>query len=161
MTERGLADRLGISVEEARDYISRYFERYPAVRDHIDRLVRESTERGSVTTILGREIQIQGLRSAMRPRLEQARREAINRPIQGSAADMLKKAMVAIHRRLKTDGFRSRMILTVHDEVILEGPPDELDGVRKLVTEEMEQAIPLAVPVEVNTSAGASWAELA
>jgi DNA polymerase-1 len=161
MTERGLADRLGISVEEAGDYISRYFERYPAVRDHIDRLVREATERGSVTTVLGREIQIQGLKSAMRPRLEQARREAINRPIQGSAADLLKKAMVAIHRRLGEQGLQSRMILTVHDEVILEGPEEELDTVKALVTKEMEEAIPLAVPVKVNTSAGRSWAELA
>jgi DNA polymerase-1 len=160
MTERGLADRLGIPVEEAADYRERYFARYPKVREHIERLVSEATARGWVTTLLGREIHIHGLKSSNRLQVEQARREAINRPIQGSAADMLKKAMVAIAGRLEKEKLHSRMILTVHDEVILEGPESELEAVGSIVVEAMEQAIPLMVPVVANTSWGRSWAAL-
>jgi DNA polymerase-1 len=160
MTEHGLADRLGIGVEEARDYMNRYFDRYPLVREHIHRTIDEATKKGYVTTLLGRRIDVSGLKSPNRNVVQNAQRAAINAPIQGTAADMLKRAMVGIARRLQQGSFRSRMILTVHDEVILETPEEEIDRVMKLTVNEMETALPLTVPVEVNTKSGLNWASL-
>jgi DNA polymerase I len=154
----GLSERLGISRSEAQDYIDRYFGRYCGVKGYVDGVLAEAAEQGYVRTLLGRRIDVGGINSPKRMEAQNASRVATNAPVQGSAADLLKKAMVGVHRRLKD--FRSRLILTVHDEVVLDCPQDELEPVRTLVEEEMTGAMSLSVPLEVDMHWGSNWAAL-
>ncbi len=158
MSAYGLADRLGIERAEAERYITRYFERYAGVKDYIQGVVEEARKAGAVRTLLGRRIEVGNVDSPRRMEAENARRVAINAPVQGSAADLLKKAMVGIDRRL--DGRRSRLILTVHDEVVLDCPEEELDWARAMVREEMTGALDLSVALEVDVRWGPNWAAL-
>jgi len=159
MSPFGLASDLGISQEEAVLYIDRYFQIHHGVKAFIDRTVQEARERGFVTTLWGRRRAIPELQSSNQAVRQLGERLAINSPIQGSAADLIKLAMIAIFRRLRTEGFKTRMILQIHDELLFEVPEAELDEARKLASEEMERAASLRVPLKVDLGVGANWAE--
>jgi len=155
----GLARRLNISVEEAGAFISDYFKRFSGVKEFMDRMIREAEERGYVTTIMGRRRYLPDLNHKSRSVREFARRTAINSPVQGSAADIIKIAMIDIFGELARRVLKSRMIIQVHDELVFEVYKDELEEVKELVKEKMEQAIVLRVPVVVDVSTGSNWFE--
>lgn len=155
----GLSSQLGVSQQEAKKYIEAYFARFQGVKAYIDRTVAEAKANGYVTTLLGRRRPIPELRSSDPTQRSFGERIAMNSPIQGTAADVIKLAMLAVHRRLTTEDLGAKMLLQVHDELILELPESELDAVRRLVTEEMEQVIELAVPLKVDIGIGKTWRE--
>jgi DNA polymerase-1 len=159
MGPQRLANELGIPLPDAQRYIANYFERYAGVRRYVDAAIAEARERGYATTILGRRRPIPELRSHERGVAQAAERVASNTPIQGSAADLIKKAMVAIDRRLTEAGVAGGMILQVHDELLLEVPEGISQTVQKAVREEMEGVMALAVPLRVDVGVGRSWAE--
>jgi DNA polymerase-1 len=158
----GLAPRLGISREEAAKFIDSYFSRYPKVAEYQAKLLNQCLRTQYVSTILGRRRHITGIRpNSTYQQRNQPEREAINMEIQGSAADLIKKAMLNIHRRLKgTPEFRARMLLQIHDELVFEMPPEELHAVARMVSEEMTAALPLEVPLKVDVAAGKNWLDV-
>jgi DNA polymerase-1 len=161
MSPVGLAVRLGIDRETAAKFIDDYFARFPAVQQYQARLLADCHRTGHVSSILGRRRTISGVRAkATYKGLNQPEREAVNMEIQASAADMMKRAMLGVHRRMTKEGLRARMLLTVHDELVFEAPPDEVQTLAKLACEEMIAALPLEVPVEVDVSAGANWLDV-
>ena len=160
MSAWGLARELGMERKKASEFINRYFDRYPGVRKYMNDTVKMARKQGQVTTILGRRRLIPEIRSRIKSIREFAERTAINTPIQGSAADIIKLAMLRVHEYLENNGLRSKMLLQVHDELVLEVPDDELDRVKKAVSGIMESAITLSVPLTVNISCGKNWAEM-
>jgi DNA polymerase-1 len=156
----GLAKRLGMTQEEAGAFIDGYFGRYPGVAAFQQKLLDDARKNRYVTTILGRRRSIEGIRpqSSYRQR-NQAEREALNTVIQGSAADLIKQAMLRIHRRLAQDGLAARMLLQIHDELVFETPAEEALPLAALVTEEMTTALSLNVPLKVDVAAGPNWLE--
>jgi DNA polymerase I len=159
MGPQRLANELGIALVEAQRYIASYFDRYAGVRRYLEVVVSEARERGYASTILGRRRPIPELRSPERGVAQAAERVATNTPIQGSAADLIKKAMVAIERRLATAGVAGGMVLQVHDELLLEVEEGARDSVCAAVREEMEGVMELAVPLRVDLGVGRTWAE--
>jgi DNA polymerase-1 len=157
ISDFGLARNTGVSMSEARTFIEAYFARYPKVREYMDRSIETARQYGYVTTILGRRRGIPEINSRIRARRGFAERTAINTPIQGSAADIIKLAMVRIYKRLQEEGLVSRLILQVHDELIFEIPPDEEAVMKELVRCEMEGVINLKVPLKVEIDVGKSW----
>ncbi|HLA69128.1 MAG TPA: DNA polymerase I [Bacteroidota bacterium] len=155
----GLSRRLEISQGEAKEIIERYFERFPKVREYIDSTIKQAHKDGYVSTLLGRRRYLPELRSRNHNLRSNAERQAINMPIQGSSADMIKAAMVSIDRVLLKDGLSSHMILQVHDELVFDIPKDEETDMRKLVTREMKEALQLSVPVEIEIGVGKNWLE--
>ncbi len=160
ISEFGLARNTGVTMGEARMFIESYFARYPKVREFMDRSIETARQYGYVTTILGRRRAIPEINSRIRARRGFAERTAINTPIQGSAADIIKLAMVRIFERLKKEGLLSRLILQVHDELIFEIPPEEESHMMELVRSEMECVISLKVPLQVEIDVGKSWFEV-
>jgi len=158
-TPFGLAKQLGIDQEEAARFIDTYFEGYPGIEGFLDRVLADCRRNGYVSTILGRRRAIRGVRADAGRQRNLAERTAINTVIQGSAADLIKEAMIAIHRRLPREPSAARMLLQIHDELIFEVPADELDDLARLVAEEMIAARPLNVPVKVDIKAGPNWAD--
>jgi DNA polymerase-1 len=158
MEAYGLGQRLNISTEEAAEILDAYFEAFPAVKAYMERTVKEARERGYTETLFGRRRQIPELLSSNYRIRQAGERQAMNAGIQGLAADIFKVALVAIDGALESGEHRSRLILQVHDEVLLEVPPDEHDGVADLVVREMAGAAALRVPLEVNLTFGSSWA---
>ncbi|MEJ5310363.1 MAG: DNA polymerase I [Anaerolineae bacterium] len=159
----GLSKQVGISVEEADAFIKRYFERFPRVRAYMEQVQREVAERGYVDTLLNRRRFFPELApdSNIPAQQRQAlQRMAINTPIQGSAADIIKLAMLRTHRMLKESGLRTRMILQVHDELVLEAPEDEQERAIALLREAMGQAFELIVPLKVDVEVGTNWEEM-
>ncbi|TMB02253.1 MAG: DNA polymerase I, partial [Deltaproteobacteria bacterium] len=153
------ARELGVSQAEAAAYIARYLGRYPGVRAFIDATIAEARARGYVTTVLGRRRYLPEL-GARDPAVRQfAERAATNTPIQGSAADLIKLAMLEVRRRLATAGGGARLLLQVHDELLLEVPADRLAAVESAVRDAMERVFPLRVPLEVDVRHGANWSE--
>ncbi|MDI6872979.1 DNA polymerase I [Candidatus Solincola sp.] len=159
MSPFGLAEQLGIDTEEAERYIEAYFRKYPQVRAYLDRVVEEATRTGYVTTLLGRRREIPELLEGNHRLRRLGERLAFNTPIQGSAADIIKVAMVRVHRRIRQEGLTSRMILQVHDELVFDVEKGEEEAVEELVREEMENAYPLEVPLRVEVGKGPSWYE--
>jgi DNA polymerase-1 len=157
LTDFGLADRLQIPREEAAVFIATYFERFPAVRQFIERTIAQAIEQGYVTTLLGRRRQIPELRARNRQQHALGERLAINTVIQGTAADIIKVAMVRCHS--STAALRSRLILQIHDELLFECPPDEVERMRALVEAEMVGAWELDPPLAVDLGVGANWLE--
>ncbi len=155
----GLAGRTGTSKTEAQRYIDAYFERYRKVKDYLDGLVEEARTTGRVRTLFGRLRPIPEINSADAPSRNRAEREAMNTPLQGTAADLLKLAMVKVHARLKREKMQTRMILTVHDELVFEAPERELDRAQEIVRAEMEGAYPMRVPLKVDLGVGENWKE--
>jgi DNA polymerase-1 len=159
----GLAARLEMSKEEATRFIEAYFARYPLVQTYQDRLLQNCRKHGYVSTILGRRRAINGIRpDTTYKQRNQPEREAINMQIQGSAADLIKIAMLAIHGRLRRSKLRSRMLLQIHDELVFEAPPEELDTVAEIVNHEMTNALSdrLEVPLKVDLAAGPNWLDV-
>jgi DNA polymerase-1 len=159
MESFGLGQRLGVPTEEAREILDNYFGSFPSVKQFMDTTVREAKQRGYTTTIFGRRRQITELSSDNFRIRQMGERMAKNAPVQGSAADIFKLAMVALDRALEDGGFRSRMILTVHDELVLEVPLDERDRVEPLVRDVMESVCELKVPLVVDLGFGPTWAD--
>ncbi|MGL6075134.1 MAG: DNA polymerase I [Fimbriiglobus sp.] len=156
----GLSTRLSLTRAEAEDFIDSYFERYPRVLHYQDQLLANARQTGFVSTILGRRRHFDP--SGIRPKSRyqnrtQAEREAINMEIQGSAADLMKKAMLAVHRRMQAEGSPAKMLLSVHDELVFEVPPEGVASLAKLVREEMVGAMKLDVPLRVDVVVGANW----
>jgi DNA polymerase I len=165
ISPHGLAQRLGMPREEAARFIDAYFARYPKVQEYQARLLKACLRTGYVGTILGRRREITGIRSfSTYQQRNQPEREAINMEIQGSAADLIKMAMLAIHHRLARERRQARMLLQIHDELVFELPPDEVDEVTALVCEEMttplEKTLGLQVPLKVDVAAGPNWLDV-
>ena len=155
----GLANRLGITQGEARDIIGRYFERFPGVKRYISDTLERARKTGYVETLLGRRRYIPDIASKNQNVRGNAERQAINMPIQGTAADMIKRAMIAVHRELAVRRLGARLLLQVHDELVLEVPEGEQEEVTQIVVERMRDALPLNVPVKVDAGTGANWLE--
>jgi DNA polymerase I len=153
----GLGQQLGIEPEEAEAIIAAYFARFPRVRTFLEDAVAAATRDGYTKTMFGRRRYLPDLRSDDRNRRQMAERMALNAPIQGSAADVIKLAMIELQRALDASGLRTELLLQVHDEVILEVPEDELDRARSLVVATLSGVVDLAVPLEVDTAIGATW----
>jgi DNA polymerase I len=153
----GLADRLNIEQEEAGAYIDRYFERFPAVKRYIERTISSAKKDGYVSTLLGRRRPIPELRSG-RPQVRgQGERNAVNMPIQGTSADIIKIAMVRAHRALEESDMKTRLILQIHDELLFEGPESEMQAAGELVRREMCTAFELDPPLAVDVGVGRDW----
>jgi DNA polymerase-1 len=159
MEAYGLGQRLDIPTEQAREILDAYFEGFPNVHAYMRDTVREAKARGYTTTIFGRRRQLPELASDNFRIRQMGERMAQNAPVQGSAADIFKLAMIDLDRALEEHGLRSRMVLTVHDELVLEVPLDERDKVEPLVREVMEHVAELRVPLVVDIGFGPSWAE--
>lgn len=154
-----LSKQLGISQEEAKEFIAQYFERFAGVRTFLDRQVEIAREQGYVETLLGRRRYITDIRDKNFNVRAFAERTAQNTPLQGSAADLIKVAMRRIHDALREGGYRTRMLLQVHDELVFEAPEDEVERVRPLVKGLMEGAATLSVPLLVDVGVGKNWLE--
>lgn len=159
ISDFGLSNNLGIPRKQAKAYIDTYFERYPGIKAYMERVVREAKDKGYVETLFKRRRQLPDINSRQFNLRSFAERTAINSPIQGSAADILKIAMINLDQALVAGGFETKMLLQVHDEIVLEVPNHELAAVKELVKETMESAVNLAVPLRVDESAGKSWYE--
>ncbi|MBA4496465.1 DNA polymerase I [Paenactinomyces guangxiensis] len=159
ISDFGLSQNLNITRKEAKDFIDRYFETYPGVKRYMDTVVKQAKKEGFVTTLLGRRRYLPDINSRNFNLRSFAERTAMNTPIQGTAADIIKYAMVEMDKRMKEEKLESRMLLQVHDELIFEVPEEELPVMRTLVPEVMEGALPLSVPLQVDVNVGKSWYE--
>ncbi len=155
----GLSRNTGVSRKEAAEFISKYFRTYPGVKRFMDRTAAEGAEKGYAETLMGRRRYLPELRSSSAQVREFGKRAAMNTPVQGTAADIIKLAMVRIDRALREAGLKSRLILQVHDELLLECPPEEADKASELLREAMENALALQVPLVADVHRGATWAE--
>ena len=154
-----LAQDIGVYPNEAKAYIDAYLEKYHGVRDYMKQIVETAKAQGYVATIYGRRRSLPELKSSNFNMRSFGERVALNMPVQGTAADIIKLAMVNVHRRLKAEGLKARLILQVHDELIVECPGEEAEQVRQILTEEMENAARLSVPLLAEAHIGHSWAE--
>ncbi|MCM5569982.1 DNA polymerase I [Burkholderiaceae bacterium FT117] len=157
MSAFGLAQNLGIERDAAKNWIDRYFARYPGVREYMDRTRALAHEQGYVETVFGRRLWLAEINSPNGPRRSAAERAAINAPMQGTAADLIKMAMIAVQRWLDDEGLQSKLIMQVHDELVLEVPDGELDLVRERLPGLMTGVAKLDVPLEVEVGVGANW----
>lgn len=155
----GLSQNTGISNKEAKKLIDSYFETYPQVKEYMDESISKAKEKGYAETIMGRKRFLPDINSANRTVRGAAERNAINAPIQGSSADMIKVAMVKIHEKLREENLKSRMIMQVHDEVIVDTHKDEEEKVKAIVLESMQNAISLNVKMKVDIKTGQDWLE--
>ena len=155
----GLAQRLDIPNREAKELIESYFASYPGVKAYMDGAIQRATEEGYVETMFARRRVLHDIKSSNRTVRGVAERNAINAPIQGSAADVMKLAMVEIRRRFKAEGIRSQMIMQVHDEVVIDTLNSELEAVKRIVKEAMESVVELRVPLVADVNSGATWLE--
>jgi DNA polymerase-1 len=153
----GLAAQLGIPRQEAQTYIDNYFARYAGVRKFIDSTIAEVRRTGVTKTLFGRERPIPDMNSRNPNQRGFAERTAVNTPLQGTAADLIKLAMINIDRELERRKMQSAMLLQVHDELLFEAPPEEVDELRRLVKEGMENVHPLDVPLVADVGTGSNW----
>jgi DNA polymerase-1 len=154
-----MSQELGISMAEARELIETYFYNYPGIRKYMDDTLAWAHENGFVKTRLGRKRKMTQLNSSNHNLVKAEERAAINMPIQGTAADLIKIAMINIHAKMGAGNYTSKMILQIHDELLFEGPPEEMDKLSQLVVEEMESAMQLSVPLKVDWKIGKNWYE--
>jgi DNA polymerase-1 len=154
----GLARQLGITPGEAKGYIDRYFERYPGIRIYMERTKEEARIKGYVVSPFGRRCWVPGIADKNAARRAYAERQAINAPLQGGAADVIKRAMVQLPKALRAAGLRSRLLLQVHDELLFEAPEDEAETMARVARQVMESAVTLSVPLVVETGIGPTWA---
>ena len=153
----GLADRLNIDRDEAATYITRYFERFPAVKRFIDETIATAAEQGYVRTLMGRRRNIPEIRSGNRQRRMLGERLAVNTVIQGTAADIIKVAMVRCHRAIAEAGLATELVLQIHDELLFEGPEGEIEQAAEIARREMIDAFDLDPPLTVDVGIGADW----
>jgi DNA polymerase-1 len=159
MSPYGLAQELNITPEEGAVIINSYFKTYPGVKDWIDRIVEEATQQGCTETLLGRKRKIPELASDNFNTREFGKRIAINTPVQGSAADIIKQAMIRIEERLKAESVDAIMVLQIHDELLFEVKQDAVEDATRIIVEEMEQVLELSVPLVVDVGMGKNWFE--
>jgi DNA polymerase-1 len=155
----GLAQRLSIPKSEASDIIKSYFEQFPSIRQYMDRVIQQAREVEYVETVMGRKRYLRDINSRNPTLRGYSERNAINAPIQGTAADMIKIAMVDIYQWMQKEKLKSRMILQVHDELVFDVHQDEQEKLKTKVCELMINALPLDVPMEVGTGLGQNWLE--
>jgi DNA polymerase I len=155
----GLAARTGSSKSEAQQYIDAYFKRYEGVRAYLEARIEEARTTERVRTLFGRMRPIPEINSQDTTARNRAEREAMNTPLQGTAADLLKLAMVKAHDRLKREDLKTRMILTVHDELVFESPESEAEAAQEIIRVEMEGVYALKVPLKVDMGTGRNWKE--
>ena len=155
----GLGQDLNISRKEAEAYISRYFETYPKIKQYLDSLVEEAKTKGYVSTLFGRRRPVPEIASSNFMQRSFGERIAMNSPVQGTAADIMKLAMIRVDERLKKDNSQARLVLQVHDELLIETPLAEMEYVKGILREEMEAAADISVPLEVSVSTGSDWYE--
>ncbi|MCP2520361.1 DNA polymerase I [Candidatus Aminicenantes bacterium AC-335-K20] len=155
-----LSKELNTTPQEAKKYIEKYFEKYPKVKEYLDKIVKEAGEKGYVKTLFGRIRPIPELKSQNKNVQESGRRMALNTPIQGTAADLMKKAMIDVWREIKKRKLNARMIIQVHDELVFEAKPEEKEELEKIIKDKMENVYPLKVPLKVKLSWGVNWAEV-
>ncbi len=153
----GLQQRLNIPRREADELIKNYFEKYPGVRAYIDRTIEFAKENGYVATQTGRRRYIRDINSRNNSLRNAAQRLAMNSPLQGTAADMLKLAMIRVHRALREGDFRTKMLLTVHDEIVFDLHQTEIETVIPVIVQAMSTALPMKVPIVVETGVGKNW----
>lgn len=157
ISDYGLATNLNISRKEAQQYIDEYFQQYPGVKQYIDEMIKVGKEKGSVRTLMNRIRYIPEIHSRNFNQRSFGERLAMNTPIQGTAADIIKMAMVNVYRRLKDEGYQAKIILQVHDELIIEAPEQEIEAVAEILRHEMENTIKLEVPLKVDLSVAGNW----
>ena len=155
----GLSQDLSITTKEASEYIDSYFETYPGVKQFLDRQVQQAKEQGFVATMFGRRRPVPELSSSNYMQRSFGERVAMNSPIQGTAADIIKIAMVRVGKSLREHGLQSRMILQVHDELLIEAREEEVGQVKEILKKEMEMAAELSVKLEVDMKQGRDWYE--
>jgi len=155
----GLSQRLSIPRTEAKDIIDEYFKNFDTVKSYMDRSIQFGRDNGYVETMMGRKRFLPDINSRNATVRGFAERNAINAPIQGSAADIIKIAMIDVLEEIKKEGWKSQIILQVHDELIFEVPKDELEGMKKMVKEKMEKAVMLSIPLTVDLGTGKNWLE--
>ncbi|MCB0739141.1 MAG: DNA polymerase I, partial [Bacteroidetes bacterium] len=155
----GLSQNMNIPRREAADIIESYFTEFPAVKAYMDRVINEARENGYVSTVLGRKRYLRDINSRNSTMRGYAERNAINAPIQGTAADIIKVAMIHIHEWMMQEKVKSKMIMQVHDELVFDVPKDEVDLMKKKIEELMKNALPLEVPMEVGIGVGKNWLE--
>ncbi len=159
MGPQKLAEELEIDLSTAKAYITKYFERYQGVKEYREKMIQMAREKGFVTTLFNRKRHLPEINHSKHVIRAEAERMAINTPIQGTAADLIKKAMINIHQRLEREGLRSKMLLQVHDELLFESPQDEVERLVPLVKAEMEGVYSLNVPLKVDIGVGFNWEE--
>lgn len=159
MSAFGLASNLGIDRQQAKHYIDRYFARYPGVLQYMERTRQQAREQGFVETVFGRRLWLSEIQSPNGPRRQAAERAAINAPMQGTAADLIKMAMIRVDAQLQQHSMRSRMMMQVHDELVFEVADDEVDALSALVRDAMLNVAQLAVPLDVDVGVGNNWDE--
>ncbi|HEY7739612.1 MAG TPA: DNA polymerase, partial [Steroidobacteraceae bacterium] len=157
MSAFGLARQLGIERHAAQEYVARYFGRYPAVREYMDRTREQARSQGYVETAFGRRLYLPDIRSRDRNLQQYAERSAINAPMQGTAADIIKRAMIGVHAWLAESKVKAHLVMQVHDELVLEVANAAVEKVRKQVVEIMGGAAELSVALKVDTGSGPNW----
>jgi DNA polymerase-1 len=159
MSAFGLAKQLGISRGEAQEYVDLYFDRYPGVKQYMDDIRAKASEAGYVETVFGRRLYLPEINARNAQRRQYAERSAINAPMQGTAADIIKRAMITVHGWLNEEQPGARMIMQVHDELVFEVESGQVDAVTKRVTDLMNAAAELKVPLKVDVGVGSNWDE--
>jgi DNA polymerase-1 len=159
ISEFSLAQDIGVSRNEAKAYMERYFEKYSGVRSYMNRIVAQAKEDGYVSTVMGRRRPLPEINSSNFNQRSFGERVALNAPIQGTAADIIKLAMIRVQNRLKAQGLTGRLVLQVHDELIVECPQEESTQVAAILKEEMEQVASLSVPLQADAKVGSCWAD--
>jgi len=154
-----MSQELGINMTDARTLIDTYFNTYPGIQKYMDTTLSLARERGYVETLFGRRRRTGNLNATNKILVQAEERAAINMPIQGTAADIIKIAMINIHKRMKAEGFQSKIILQIHDELLFECPESEVKKMAVMVQGEMEGAVQLSVPLKVDWNYGQSWFE--
>ena len=157
ISEFGLAKNVGTSWKEAKEYIDTYLQKYHGIREFMQNIVKEAKENGYVSTIFGRRRYIPELKNKNKNIVQFGERVAMNTPIQGSAADIIKIAMNKLYKALKENNLKSKLVMQVHDELIVETFDDELEIVKKLMKESMENVIKLDIPLDIDLNVGKSW----
>ena len=159
MSAFGLGRQLGIPRREAQEYVDLYFSRYPGVKQFMDDTKESARDRGFVETVFGRRLYLPEIKARNPARRQYAERTAINAPMQGTAADIIKRAMITLHRWLDDSGSEARMIMQVHDELVFEVAEAAVPEVQTAVVEQMEAAAELSVPLKVDVGVGENWDE--
>jgi len=161
MSDYGLEQATNLNREEAAQFISLYFEKYPKVKEYIEATKEQARKLGYVQTVMGRRRSIPEINSSNRQVREAAERMAINAPVQGTSADIIKVAMINLHREMERRNLKSKMLLQIHDELLFEVPEEEVEEMKSLANELMSQAIKLCVPLKIDTKLGKNWGEMA
>ena len=155
----GLGENLNISRDEASHFINKYYEKYPGVKNYMTKIVKTAYATGEVKTMFGRSRKIHELKDSNYRTRTMGERMALNTPIQGSSADIMKMAMIEVYNKLKENNLESKMILQVHDEIIIDAKLEEIDILKKIIKDAMENVVKISVPLKVEISTGKNWFE--